>query len=115
MKNFNKSDENISLVAPSGGVVGGDLYVIGQLAGIVHGSVVEGDTFVLELEGIYTVPKKSADSIAIGDLVYYDTGLEAVTTSVDDGGDPAEDFVFVGKAVSVAAGSTTSVSVRLGY
>lgn len=115
MKNYNKSDENINLIAPAGGVVGGDIHVEGQFAGVVHGSVAEGYTFVLELEGIYTVAKKTTDVVAIGDLLYFDTGLEAVTTSADDGGSPATAFVFVGKAVEVADGTTTTVAVRLGY
>lgn len=113
MRNFISDDENITLVAPTGGVVGGELYVINSMAGVVHESAPAGSRFVLELEGIYTLPKNSADVFAVGTKVYYDPETFALTTAATHGTTPAVANVYVGMAVAAAGAGTTEGAVRL--
>lgn len=113
MQNFIQEDESITLIAPSGGVEGGELFVINSLAGVVHGSAPAGSPFVLELEGIYTLPKNATDVFAIGTKVYYDSETFALTTAATHGTSPAVDNVYVGKSMAVAGNGTTHGVVRL--
>lgn len=82
MKNYIQENDSLQLIAPVGGVVSGQLYVQGQLIGVVVNSVEEGEQFTLMLEGAFdNVPKKTGESWNIGDMLYYEKQSLSLTTT----------------------------------
>lgn len=99
--------KNITLAAPSGGVVGGGVYVIGNLIGVAVQTAAQGENFVLCTGGVYNLPKKSADNIsAAGTKVYWDTDPGEITVT-------ASGNYLIGCATEIAGAATTDVNVRL--
>lgn len=70
MKNFFEKGETATVIVPSGGFVSGQTVVVGDMVGISSGVYAEGDTAVLNLCGVYALPKATAGAIAQGVKVY---------------------------------------------
>lgn len=80
MRNFVSNGNSIQLIAPAGGVVGGQVYGVGGLVGVVVADAAVGHQFTLVLEGEYSdAKKKAADAWAIGDKLYYDSATGEVS------------------------------------
>lgn len=73
MKNFVANGESLQLVAPVGGVVGGQIVKAGTLIGVVVADAAEGETFTLKIKGAYSdLPKAAGTAWAVGDMLYWD-------------------------------------------
>lgn len=84
MKNFRSNGNSVAVVAPAGGVLGGQIFRKGGLVGIVVADAVEGQTFTLKLSGEYSdVKKKAGEAWAIGDKLYCSAAHEITTTAAD--------------------------------
>lgn len=106
MQNYVESGDNLTLAAPSGGVVSGTPYLIGTLFGVAATTAAQGDDFVLKTMGVFDLPKTSALAISVGDALYWDnTAKELNKTSSGN--------TLVGKAVAGAANPSATVRVRL--
>ncbi|MGX7741549.1 DUF2190 family protein [Rhodopseudomonas parapalustris] len=112
MKNFVQSGDLITVPAPAD-VKSGDGVQVGSLFGIAAADAASGADVVLNTEGIYTLPKTSAQAWTRGVPVFWDAENRVATTAADDGGTPATDFLPIGHAVEPAANPSATGAVRL--
>lgn len=107
MKNFVQPGNSIDAVAPAGGVVSGTPLLIGSLFGVPVTSAAEGETFTLNLVGVYNLPKAAGAAWAIGDKLYWDNTNKVLTKT-------ASGNTLVAVATSVAASGDVKGDARLG-
>lgn len=81
MKNYIQPGSAIDCVAPAGGVVSGRPVIIGSLIGIASVTAAEGLPFVLNRDGVYRLPKVSAQAWTQGSKIYWTSGNLATTTA----------------------------------
>ena len=108
MQNYISEGKDITLVAPTGGVVSGTVYQIGQLLVVAAETVAQTLDFVGRAVGVFTVTKAGSQAWAVGDLVYWDDSNKYFTTT-------ATGSMLAGVAliiVASGAGDTTGI-VRL--
>ena len=106
MRNFIQPGGVLTAVAPAGGVVSGDFVLIGALFGIASTSAAEGEQFELANEGVYELPKVSAQAWTMGALVYWDSTAKNATTT-------ASTNTKIGVAVADAANPSATGRVLL--
>lgn len=82
-KNHVKKGDTITLTAPAGGVVSGNLYIIGSLAIIAAVSAAAGEEFEGHTHEVWRLPKVAADVVAEGAPAYWD-GTALTTTATDN-------------------------------
>jgi predicted RecA/RadA family phage recombinase len=80
MKNFLQDGDTLTLTAPSGGVVSGNGYIIGDLFVIATVTVAQGLPFAAKTRGVFELPKLSAQAWTEGAKVYWDAGNARLTT-----------------------------------
>lgn len=80
MNNFLQPGDAVTLTAPSGGVVAGGVYVIGQLLVVAATSAAQGAEFVGKTTGCFTVTKVGSQAWTQGAIVYFDEGNARFTT-----------------------------------
>lgn len=91
--------------------VAGDVFVFKTSAtvghiGVVVTDVANGAEGVAEIEGVFELPAKAADTPAIGDLLYWDaTNKELTTTSTNN--------TLAGKAWTAKAADVTKIKIKL--
>lgn len=108
MKTFVQEGDRLTLTAPSGGVVTGLPYQIGQLVVIAAQTADAGASFIGVTEGVFSVPKVGSQAWTVGAVVYFDTENARFTTT-------ATGSLMAGCAVAAVgsgAGETTGI-VRL--
>jgi predicted RecA/RadA family phage recombinase len=105
MKNDVQNGNYIDVAAPSGGVVSGEVVIIGALVGIAVTDADEADPVSIATTGVFDLPKdgSSGPVFEVGDYVYYD-GSECT----DDDGDD-----LIGVCVKDAGANVATVRVRL--
>jgi predicted RecA/RadA family phage recombinase len=108
MKNFIQKGDALNAIAPAGGVVSGNGYLLGSIFGIAATTVDAGVQFVLWLVGCYTLPKNSAEAWTVGQLIYWDNANACCTTSSDTGANQK-----IGVAVAAEVNPSASGDVRL--
>lgn len=105
MNNFQQVGDTLSLTAPSGGVVSGGFYQIGQLLVCAVHDAAQGETFQGKTTGVYSgAPKTTGQSWSEGSLLYWD-GTKFTTT--------ASTNLPAGCAVASAQSADTTGTVRL--
>jgi len=72
MKNFISDGDDVTLVAPTGGVVSGTPYQIGQLLVIAATTKAQTLDFVGRVRGVFDVPKVGSQAWTEGQLIYFD-------------------------------------------
>lgn len=105
MRNFRHEGNVVPCSAPSGGVLSGGGYKIGDLFGVAAVTAPEGDPFELAVSGVYTLPK-AAGAIAQGVKVYWSAANSNVTTT-------ASGNTLIGHAVGAYADAATEADIRL--
>lgn len=108
MTNFVQEGKALTLTAPSGGVVAGGVYKIGQLIVVAAADAAQTEPFVGVTEGVFDVTKVGSQAWTEGALVYWDNGNTRFTTT-------ASGSLLAGVAVAdvgSGAGETTG-RVRL--
>lgn len=79
MKNFVSNGHSKQLIATAV-LVGGQVYGVGGIIGVVVADAAIGQQYTLKLEGEYSdCKKKAAEAWAIGDKLYYDPADGALT------------------------------------
>lgn len=82
--NHVKVGHKITLTAPTGGVVSGNLYVIGALAVVASFSAAEGEPFEAHTGQVWRLPKVGADDVTEGLAAYWNgTALTIDPTNND--------------------------------
>lgn len=102
MKNFVSPGLNLSLTAPAN-IYSGDVVQVGQLVVVATGNASSGKPFVGTRQGVFDIPKKPAEAVEEGDLLYWDDGNGYATKTAATG------LVLFGAAVADAAGADTIV------
>lgn len=97
---------NLTLVAPSGGVVSGTAYLIGSIFGVALKSEAAGEDVVIQTQGVYALPVKSSDVVAQGDVLYWDDTAKELTKT-------ASGNYRVGSATGAAGSGITTVNAKL--
>lgn len=106
MNNFVQIGENLTLTAPSGGVVAGLGYLIGSLFVVATTTVAETLPFVGRVIGVVTLVKATGQAWTEGVKIYWDNSAHKATTT--SGGN-----TLIGVATEAAASADTTGNVRL--
>lgn len=104
MKNFNSPGNTITVTAPAA-VTSGVPFVYGDVLAVPVASAALGAPVACTIEGVFVLPKASADVIAGGAKVNWDDAAKQVAA--------AGTFVGFGIAVDAAGAGTTTVRVKL--
>lgn len=104
-KNYVAPSRTITIPAPAA-VASGGVVVAGGLAGVALAAADTGAPVDVSLEGIWTLPKVSANTFALGAAVYWDSAAGLVTTT-------ASGNAQLGHAVAAAGAGSATVRVRL--
>lgn len=81
MENFIQDGEVQTHVAPSGGVLSGGVYQIGQVVGVAAQTAAEAASFQLKIRGVFSVTKVGSQAWTVGALVYFDKDNSRFTTT----------------------------------
>jgi predicted RecA/RadA family phage recombinase len=104
--NFKQSGEVLTLTAPTGGVVSGEGVSFNDLFVVPLTTAAVGVDFAGQTVGVWSLAKKAADAMAIGDEVFWDASSDHVTST-------STGMLMIGYCVATAATSATSIDVRL--
>lgn len=105
MRNFVQRGDTLDITAAAA-VTSGAVVVAGSIIGVSNTDAAIGETFALDVVGVFNLPKVSALAIAVGDVLYYDAGTKLVNKT-------ASGNTKIGVAVTAAANPSPSVNVRL--
>jgi predicted RecA/RadA family phage recombinase len=105
MKNYVYSGEKIDLAAP-GVVTSGLPIMLGALFGVCQNAAKEGEDLVVITQGVFDLPKTSAQAWTVGQKVYWDS-TNAVVSSTATGN------TLIGVAIEVASNPSSIGRVRL--
>lgn len=104
MRNKIQTGNVIDVVAVAD-VKSGDLVKVGDLVGVAVTDAATGETFALELKGVYEVPKATG-AITAGAKLYLVAADSNVSTT-------AASNTFAGHAIAPAANGDATVLMRL--
>ena len=79
MRTFIQAGEVLSLTAPYA-VASGAPFKVGAFIGIATNAAASGGAVEANMEGVFTVPKVSAQAWAVGDKIYWDDTAKLMTT-----------------------------------
>lgn len=105
MRNYLQRGDTLDIVAAAA-VASGDVVIAGSIIGVSNVKAAIGETFALDVVGVFTLPKVSALAIAVGDKVYWDSAAKVVTKT-------AASNTLLGVATTAAANPSATVNVRL--
>lgn len=105
MKNYITPGDNITVTAAAD-ITSGQLVVVGSLIGVAQATVLSGELVVLVREGVFELPKVSAQAWTQGVKVYWDSGASNVTTT-------SSGNTLIGVAAAVAANPSSTGLVLL--
>ena len=105
MRNYVQRGDTLDIIAP-GAVASGDVVIKGAIVGVSNTDAAEGETFALDVVGVFTLPKVAALAITQGDAVYWDSANKVVTKTA--GGNTK-----LGVATESVPNPSPSVPVRL--
>lgn len=106
MKNQVQDGDVITVTAPYAVTSGQGCQVGAALFGIASGDAASGATLELQVEGVYDVTALSTDTIAVGDLLYWDNVNKRLTLN-------ATATLKVGVAVAAKASGATVARILL--
>lgn len=105
MKNYIQDGKTISFT-PTAAVASGEAVLLGMLLVVAIGAIAANTAGEGVTEGVFELPKKSTEVVALGvDLYWDDTEKELTTTATDN--------TKVGKAWAAAASNTETVWVKI--
>lgn len=105
-QNYRMSGESIT-TALSSAVVSGQLTAIGKMVGVASNDAAENQPNVYLVGGVFELPKKKTDDVAVGALLYLDADGKSVTTTAGT--------QYVGVAWEAAANGVETVLVRINF
>lgn len=104
MKNYVQEGCAVVVPAPSA-VASGDGVVVGSMFGVAKDAAGSGEDVVLQVEGVFSLPKTSAQAWTVGAKIYWTAGGEATTTSSGN--------TLIGVAIEAAVNPSAVGIVRL--
>lgn len=106
MKNYIQPGATVTHVVAGAVVVSGQALLAGSLFGVCATSQAIGEEVELALVGVYSLPKKSADTPTAFAKAYWDDTLKEVTTTVGSN-------KLIGVFMSAVAGGVVVADIRL--
>lgn len=106
MRNYVQRGDALTIPAPTGGVSSGDAVLAGALFGVAAANAAEGEDVAVSVEGVFELPKKAADAVTVGAVLYWDATPGELTIT-------ATDNTRVGYAAVAAGAGTATVAVKL--
>lgn len=88
-------------------VVSGQAVEVGDTVGVAAGDIADGESGILFVEEVFTLPKTAPLVIGQGVTVYFDSTAGEINLT-------ATDNPVAGKAFAAAASADTTVQVKLG-
>jgi predicted RecA/RadA family phage recombinase len=107
MNNFIQPGKTLTVTA-TGAVTSGSIVVVGSIVGVAAVDAATGEDFAIDTEGVFELPKVTADDIAVGDKLYYASATSNLTKTAGTGGKP-----LAGVATKAAGAGTTTVCALL--
>ena len=108
MKNYIAPGNVVAVPAPAN-VSSGDGVLVGSLFGVASYSALSGAEVEVKVNGVFELPKVSAQAWTVGAAIYWDDTAKKCTTAA--GSEPAN--TLIGKALAVAANPSDTGVVRL--
>jgi predicted RecA/RadA family phage recombinase len=105
MRNYVQPGVSITVTATAA-ASSGDGVKVGNLFGIASGDAAIGEKLVLTTEGVFEMPKVSANTFDVGALAYWDDAAKVITST-------ASGNTRVGLTVTTAGNPSGSLNVRL--
>ncbi|MGI2021718.1 DUF2190 family protein [Shewanella sp. MF08487] len=105
MKNYVQDGKTISFT-PAAAVASGAAVLLGKLLVVAVGAIAADTEGTGITEGVFELPKKSTDVLAVGAAVYWDATAKELT-SLDTGN------TLAGKAWAAAANPSPTVWVKI--
>lgn len=105
MKNFIQHGRSLPVPAPAD-VLSGALVVVGSLFGVAAFDALSGASVEIVTEGVFDLPKTSAQAWTVGAAIYWDAGNSVCTTTVGSN-------LKIGHAVAPANNPSAIGRVRL--
>jgi len=105
-KNQVSEGKVLELTAPGGGVVSGTGYFIGNLFVVAMVTAAATEKFSAATEGVFNLPKTSAQAWVEGDRIYWDAGNARADNVATVG-------QLIGVAAAAAANPTATGDVKL--
>lgn len=113
-RNYKKPGVVIDFTNNTGSpIVSGQLLKVGAIAAIALGDIAVDATGSVQIDEVFTVPKVTADVLAVGTAVNVDPVNKRVTLAANDGGDPVVTYIRAGVAVTAAGNGATFVDIKL--
>ncbi len=106
MQNYRQRGEILTVAAPAGGVASGDVVAINKLIGVAIEDAAAGAPVEVQVEGVYTVPVRPADTIAVGATLYWNAAGGEFTTT-------ASGSLKAGYATAAAGPGVATGEIRL--
>ena len=106
MKNRVSPGNTQNVVAPVGGMVSGLVYFFGAMFGVSSNTNVAGDIGVIYTQGVFNLPKVSAQAWTVGVPIYWDPAALLATTVVTAA-------YKIGVATDAAVNPSATGNVRL--
>lgn len=103
-------DGKIINIVTAADVKGGDVYPFGVRTGIIVNDAASGELVGLELEGVFRIPVVEGDTVALGDVLYWDMTNKVATTDSNTGANLQVGYACTEKA----AGVSGTCDVKLG-
>ena len=110
MKNYIQSGERLKLIAPAGGVVAGQGYIIGSLFVIAETSAIATAEFIGLTQGVFELTKlthATTEAFVEGQRLFWDNTNKRFTKTSATG------LYAAGAAVLAAASTDATALVRL--
>lgn len=107
MKNFIANGETINITAAAV-IASGQGVLVGSIFGVAEGAAAIGETVVIRLVGVFSLPKAPSQAWTVGQTIYWDAA-NSRTTNVLTGNTR---IGIATQAVAGGAGDTTGI-VRL--
>lgn len=104
--NYKQAGDNLTLIAPSGGVVSGTAYLIGKIFGVAIIDAAATETFSMATKGVWTLPKAGSQAQTAGAYLYWDDTNKLLTTT-------ASGNTLCAKCVVAAGSSDTTVVAKI--
>ena len=111
MKNYICSGKVLDKVLDST-VAAGDVVEFTDLIGVAVSGGVSGDTIAVNIEGVYTLAKRTQEAFTQGQKVWWDKTNNHLTSDSDPAGSPGR-AIFAGYAYIAAGVNDITAQVKL--
>ena len=81
MQNYIGKGDVVIVSAPSGGVTSGQAVKVGDFFGVAQLAAAEGADVPIAMEGVFDLPKTSAQAWTVGVKIYWDATNSVCTTA----------------------------------